>query len=266
MSKRKRIKLVFFIIGFIFLSMNFAQAVEWMQNGEIIIPDRTSEAIKIDGDLNEKAWSNAPISKEFLTFYPVYGDKLEQKTKIWMVYDSQNLYFGFMCYDTEPNKIKTSICQRDKMYNVDDWVGVIIDSMGNKQTCFEFYVNPSGIQTDFLNSASGGNNMEADFIWESASKITSEGYQVEMCIPLESIRFKSGKEVKMGVFFSRHISRLGAVGAWPEVKAGHTGFHAMVTAIYRGLKNRLKLEVLPNFTYSRNVERKSAGKWWENKK
>ncbi len=59
------IKLVFFIIGFTFLSINFAQAVELMQNGEIIIPDRTSEAIKIDGDLNEKAWSNAPIQVVF---------------------------------------------------------------------------------------------------------------------------------------------------------------------------------------------------------
>jgi len=263
MSKCRRIKFVFFIMGFTFLSINFAQAVDLRQNEEIVFPDRTSEAIKIDGDLNEKVWSNAPISKEFLTFYPVYGKKMGQKTNIWMVYDSQNLYFGFRSYDTEPNKIKTSICQRDKMYTKDDWIGVIIDSMGNKQTCFEFYVNPSGIQTDFLNSASGGNNMEADFVWESAGKITDEGYQVEICIPLESIRFKSGKEVKMGIFFARHISRLGIVGAWPEVKAGHTGFHAMTTAIYRGLKDRLRLELLPNFTYSRNVERVSDDEWGE---
>ncbi len=262
MSERKRIKFVFSIFGFIFISINFVQAVELLQNEEIIIPDRTSEVIKIDGDLDEKVWSNAPISKEFLTYFPVYGEKLGQKTKIWMVYDSQNLYFGFKCYDIEPNKIKTSISKRDNIGR-DDWVGVLIDTMGTKQTSYEFYVNPSGIQADYLNSGVGGVDGAPDFVWQSAGKITGEGYQVEISIPLESIRYKSGKEVKMGILFTRNISRLGTAGAWPEIKAGQTDLNCMAAAIYKDLKYRLKLEVLPNFTYSRDVERVSADAWGE---
>ncbi|MGD2085219.1 MAG: DUF5916 domain-containing protein [Candidatus Aminicenantes bacterium] len=38
----------------------------------------------------------------------------------------------------------------------------------------------------------------------------------------------------------------------------------MATILYKNLKNRLKLEVLPNFTYSRNVEREDANNWGEN--
>jgi hypothetical protein len=256
----KRTKLTIGIIGCLFLSINFGRAVELLENGEIIIPDKTFEAIKIDAELSEKVWSNAPISKKFMTLFPLYGEVLGQETEVWTAYDSQNLYFAVKCFDTEPEKIKTKISKRDNTSR-DDWIGVLIDTMGNRQTSYEFYVNPSGIQSDFLNSAVSGVDKAPDFVWQSAGKITNKGYQVEICIPLESIRFKSGKEVKMGILFVRNISRLGTVGAWPEIKAGQTDFNFMATIIYRDLKKRLKMEVLPNFTYSRNVERENVDSW-----
>jgi hypothetical protein len=112
MSKtKKRIEFVSFIFGFIFLSIN-VRAVELLENGKVIIPDRISEVIKIDGNLNEKVWSNEAISKEFFTFYPVVGEILDHKTKVWMAYDNHNLYFAFKCLDSEPGKIKTSISRR----------------------------------------------------------------------------------------------------------------------------------------------------------
>lgn len=257
-----RIKLMFFVIGIIIFSYDCVQAVELLENGKIIIPDRTSEVIKIDGDLSEKVWSKTAISETFVTYAPVYGERLSQKTKVWAAYNSQNLYFGFKCYDTEPNKIKTSISKRDNNSR-DDWIGVLIDAMGNKQTSYEFYVNPSGIQADYLNSAVSGMDKSPDFVWESAGKITNDAYQVELCIPLESIRYKSGEDVRMGILFVRKISRLGTVGAWPEIKPGQTDFNFMAEVIYKNLEKSLNLEILPNFTYSRNVERDNAGAWGE---
>jgi hypothetical protein len=138
-----------------------------------------------------------------------------------MAYDNQNLYFAFKCLDNEPNKIKTSISRRDTVASSDDSIGVVIDVMGNRQTSYEFYVNPDGIQEDGLTSAVNGWSYDTapDFVWESAGKIVDDGYQVELCIPLESIRFKSGKEVKMGIMFARNISRLGKAGSWPGIDA-----------------------------------------------
>ncbi|MGD2086639.1 MAG: DUF5916 domain-containing protein [Candidatus Aminicenantes bacterium] len=256
---RRYIHLIFVIAGVI-LFVSSTGAVELTENGKVIIPDRTSEAIKIDGDLSESIWSKTAISEDFITYKPVYGEILGQETKIWMAYNSDSLYFAFKCYDNEPARIKTSITQRDKMFN-DDWVAVLIDSMGNKQTSYEFYVNPNGIQGDNLNSAVTGTDLAPDFVWESAGKLTSDGYQVEICIPLESIRFKSGKEIKMGILLLRSISRLGTGATWPETEPGQTDFNFMATVIYKDLKNQLKLEVLPNFTYSRSVERENAESW-----
>jgi hypothetical protein len=253
-----------FIIGILFLSIHIVQAVELQQKeGEkIIIPDRTSEAIKIDGELSENIWTDSvPLSEEFKTFYPLYGNTLGKATKVWMAYDNKNLYFAFMCYD-DPGKVKTSICQRDKMIN-DDMVIVLLDAMGNRQSCYEFYVNPSGIQGDSLNSVVTGTNLAPDFVWESAARRTGEGYQVEIAIPLDTIRFKGGKEVKMGVLFMRKILHLGAAGTWPEIGPGQTEHNFMAPVIYSDLKPHLALEVLPNFTYSRNTERKNPDEWEE---
>jgi hypothetical protein len=256
----KQIRLLILVIGIIISSINLVQAVELRQGGKIVIPDRISEVIKIDGDLNEEVWNQASLSKDFITYQPVYGEVLAQKTEVWMAYDSESLYFAFKCYDSEPNKIKTSISQRDKMYN-DDWVAVLIDTMGNKQTSYEFYVNPNGIQGDNLNSAITGLDDAPDFVWESTGKITEDGYQVEIRIPLESIRFRSGKEVQMGILLLRNITRLGAAGAWPETEPGQTDFNFMVKAIYNDLKPIQKLEVLPNFTYSKNDDRANMDSW-----
>ncbi|MCX6582231.1 MAG: DUF5916 domain-containing protein [Candidatus Aminicenantes bacterium] len=252
--------ILFFMSVFLFIANGFVGALELQQDGKIILPDRSTETIKIDGDLNENIWTNPPLAEDFHTYLPVYGEKLNQATLVWMAYDHRNLYFAFKCWDNEPDKIKTSIAQRDKMFR-DDWVAVLLDAMGNNQTSYEFYVNPNGIQGDNLNSAVTGTDNAPDFVWESAGKVTKEGYQVEIRIPLESIRFKSGREVKMGLLLLRNISRLGVGATWPQTQPGQTDFNFMATLVYKDLAYRLKLELLPNFTYSRDVERESKDTW-----
>ena len=61
---------LFYIAAMIFLSASthFVHAVELLEEGNIIVPDRTSEAIKIDGDLSEHIWSSASISENFFAF------------------------------------------------------------------------------------------------------------------------------------------------------------------------------------------------------
>lgn len=235
-------------------------AVRLSEKEKIILPDKVSHGIKIDGELNEELYTGPPINKTFKSFIPDYGEPLPQETKIWAAYDPGNLYFAFKCYDTEPHKIKTTISQRDKISR-DDYIGILLDAVGNKQAGYEFSINPNGVQLDALNSAVSGWDLAPDFVWESAGKIVDDGYQVEVRIPLESIRFKSGKKVKMGILFFRHISRSGVAGSWPERKPGQTEFNFMAEIVYRGLERGLKLEILPNITYSQDKERESENTW-----
>ncbi|TKJ33480.1 hypothetical protein CEE39_03870 [bacterium (candidate division B38) B3_B38] len=260
----KREFLFFLIIAQVFLYQSLEGVIFYaeqeIESDKILMPVRVSVPPKIDGSLDDEVWQSPPLAKEFISYFPLYGEVLAQKTVVWLAYDSKNLYFAFKCYDTEPDKIKTSITKRDNMFS-DDWVGLSLDSMGNKQSAYDLCVNSNGIQGDNMRSAVGGEDVSPDFVWYSAGELTDEGYQAEISIPLKSIRFKSGQEVKMGILFWRRISRLGISGSWADIKPGYGLFNMQASVIYRDLKSPLNLELLPSFTYGRNDTRENPDSW-----
>jgi hypothetical protein len=267
MKIKAKVRIFFVLMTFVFCLSNVwagpaRQAPPPPAADDVLSPAKTSVRPKIDGILDDKAWQKAPLEKDFISYSPVFGEKLPYKTLVWMVSDSKNLYFAFRCYDPEPQKIKTSITKRDDIFS-DDWVGLSLDSLGTHQTAYAFYVNSHGIQGDMLNSAVRGEDLSPDFVWESAGRSTEQGYEVEIRIPLESIGFKRGKEVKMGVLFRRYISRLSLEGAWPEIEPGQSVFNTHTSIVYKGIKKPLKLELLPSITYSSNRERLNLLQWGE---
>ncbi len=229
---------------------------------ELIISPAVETPIRIDGVLDEEVWQQAPLSREFITFHPMVDRPLGVATDIWTAYSGKCLYFAFHCHDDRPGQIKTSVARHDNSSG-DDWIGVVLDPLDNRQSSVEFYVNPSGCQTDGLTSAVDGSNFDPspDYVWQSAGRIVADGYIVEMAIPLESLRYKSGERVRMGIIFMRHVNRLGAMGAWPELKAGASQFNAMTAIEYRDLRKGLVLEVLPNFTLNRDRVRVNDREW-----
>jgi hypothetical protein len=227
---------------------------------EILIPS-TSVAPLIDGDLSDGTWEGAKMKTgDWVTYNPVRGENLPQKTEVWMTYDDRNLYVAFRCLDPEPNRLKTSISRRDSLFR-DDWVGLSLDAMFAGQTSYDMFVNPSGVQGDILTSSASGEDMSPDWVWESAGKVTDEGYNVEIRLPLQSIRFKSGSEVKMGILFWRRVSRLGSSVSWPAIPSGKSVFECHATAVLGELKQPLTLELIPSVTYSAGQDLESPGRW-----
>ncbi len=215
----------------------------------------------IDGSLNEAAWETQPLPlSEWLTYNPAYGQTMAQKTVVWMAYDKNNLYIAFRCLDPEPDKIKTSIARRDTLWN-DDWIGISLDALGSGQSSYDLFVNPSGIQGDILNTSTKGEDTSPDWVWESAGRKTSAGYEVEMRIPLKSIRFRSGDEVRMGVIFWRRVSRLGISASWPDLPRGQSIFTRYAPLLFHNLKQGMTLEAIPNLTYSLHQSRETADRW-----
>ena len=222
------------------------------------------ERIRVDGRLDEAVWRGAPLSHAFVTFSPAYGLPLGESTLVWVAYDRDHLYFAFRCIDARPDRIKTSIARRDQSGG-DDWIGVVIDTLNQRQSSAEFYANPSGIQTDGVTSAvnSFRLNTAVDFVWQSAGRITAQGYDMEFAIPLRNLRFRGGDRVIMGMSFMRYINRLGRMGSWPEIKAGKTQFNAMAVVEFRNLRSHRKLDLLPSLTAGRIRQQDYDGGWGE---
>ena len=46
---------------------------------------------------------------DWLSYNPLHGTAIPQRTRVWVGYDSRYLYFAFQCDDPEPSRIKTSL-------------------------------------------------------------------------------------------------------------------------------------------------------------
>jgi hypothetical protein len=215
----------------------------------------------IDGVLDDAAWQHPPIeTTEWLSYNPLYGDKIAQHTTVWVAYDNDYFYFAFKCDDPEPRGIKTSIARRDNVWN-DDWVGLSLDSLGTGQLSYHMMVNPSGVQMDMLNSIAGGEDQAPDWIWDSAGRLTETGYAVEIRLPLQSIHFNGGHNLHMGILFWRRISRIGVSVAWPALEPGKWVFEKHASLIIPELQPRPPREVIPSTTFSRNQEKSTPTRW-----
>ena len=221
-----------------------------------IDPVRATEPPAIDGRLDDAVWAQAPALPEtdWLSYNPLNGDRIAQTTEVRVAYDDRNLYFSFRCLDPEPDKVRGTLSRRDNVWN-DDWVGLSLDSVGNGQASYDLFVNPLGVQGDILNTPSAGENSAPDFVWESAGRRTEQGYEAEIRVPLTTVRFVSGAEVKMNVLFWRRVSRLGMSVSWPDVPAGRSFIERQATMLLHDLKRPLTLEVMPSATYSRHETR-----------
>ena len=172
---------------------------------------RAAQPPIIDGALNDEVWQRAALPLgEWLSYQPNRGDKMpaELRTEVKIAYDDRNIYLAIHCFDHEPAKIRTTISKRDSAFN-DDWIAMSLDSAGTGQTAYHLFVNPSGVQMDAINTSASGEQFDADVVWYSVGKVVNDGYIVEIQLPLQTLRFSGGDQVRMGLVFFRKISRMG---------------------------------------------------------
>jgi hypothetical protein len=82
-----------------------------------------------------------------------------------------------------------------------------------------------------------------------------------MRVPLESIRFHGGSDVRMGVLFFRHNSRMGVSWSWPAIAPGQWVFETHAPLVFSELHQPRVLEVIPSATVSRNQTREATESW-----
>jgi Domain of unknown function (DUF5916)/Carbohydrate family 9 binding domain-like len=222
---------------------------------------RVQQPPVIDGVLDDDAWRGGPVETgEWLSYNPLYGSKIPQQTKVWIAHDSNYIYFAFQCDDPEPERIKTSITRRDNIWQ-DDWVGLSLDALGTGQLSYHLLVNPSGVQLDMLNSASGGEDQSPDYVWDSAGRRNQAGYAVEIRLPLQTIRFHGSQDVRMGILFWRRVSRSGFSVAWPPLEPSKWVFDKHASLSFGDLQPRLTREVIPSTTFASNQDKGSPSHW-----
>ncbi len=219
---------------------------------------------EIDGILNDEAWGNAAVYTDFISYSPDFNQLMPEKTTAYISYDSENLYFAFKCFDSEPEKIVGTIRNRDEIKS-EDWVCLNLDTQNDQQSLIALYINPYGIQLD-ASYAAGKEDLSTDLVWYSAAKINEEGYVVEIMIPFKSLRFSDKEPVTMGVVLERRICRYSTQGTYPPLNPdqGMDFLNQMMEISMTGVGHYRLFEAIPAFTYSYRDSR-TGGEWGKGK-
>jgi len=159
----------------------------------------------------------------FTEAQPQDGATPTQHTDAYIGYDKQNLYVVWVCFDSQPGKIRAHMARREDIYQ-DDFVELTLDTFHDERHGLQFANNPLGIQADAL-WTEGGNGPDTswDTVWNSSGRVTRQGYIVLQEIPFRSLRFRPLPHQVWGVTFVRYIARNDEYDFWPQVKASISG-------------------------------------------
>ncbi len=149
---------------------------------------RINSEIAVDAILDEPFWSEALLMTLDYEVEPGENIPPPVRTEILIVYDETGIYFAFKCYDADPSRIRARYNDRDRSWG-DDWIGIFLDTFNSGRRDYGYICNPFGIQTDMIESEEGSDHAW-DAIWDSAGRITDEGYIVEVAIPFNSLSFQ----------------------------------------------------------------------------
>ena len=130
------------------------------------------------------------------------------KTTAWVTYDDRYFYIAVKCDDPDPRKIRAPYVDRDNVIGTDDNVAIFLDTRNDRRSAVEIRVNPRGIQGDAMfNDANGNEDFSPDFFYDTAARITAEGWQAEVRIPFSTLRYPKADPQTWGVLLWRNYPR-----------------------------------------------------------
>lgn len=187
-----------------------------------------AEMLKISGFMQRDPKDGAPIS---------------QRTEVYLGYTNENLYVVCLCFDADPNKIRTHMVRRE-LINDDDQFGFVLDTFHDRKNGVFFYANPYGVQQDGIWNDLNEPDYSYDMLWNSQGRVNSQGYVLWFEIPFRSLRFSRESMQTWGIFFERDIRRNFEFSFYPRITSNAQGF----------LTQESQMDGMSNISPGRNMQ------------
>lgn len=229
---------------------------------------RLAASTSVDGVLDEPVWKQAAVLTGFSAYLPLDNRPADDSTEILVWYNASEVYFGIRAFESH-GPVHATLAARDRT-DSDDNVQLLLDPFNDRRRAFVFGVNPFGVQSDGMRTDAtsaptprgqtfGGSppaniDLNPDFVFESKGRVVPGGYEVEVRIPLKSIRFQ-GSDVQTWSFQAlRFVQHSGYQQTWTRTSRGSAAFltqSGRLTGI-QGLRRDMVVEVNPEFTAARS--------------
>lgn len=178
-------------------------AIDWDRMKEIAprgyVCYRPTEAPKIDGKLDDAAWSDAPWTEEFADIEGPAKPKPRHRTRAKMLWDDEHFYIAAQL--DEPH-VWATLVEHDAVIFHDNDFEVFIDPNGDNHEYFELELNSLNTTWDLFLPKPYKDGGSADNSFEFAGMKTAvhvqgtlndardkdEGWSVEIAIPWSAMR------------------------------------------------------------------------------
>ena len=220
--------------------------------GKVVRAIRVEESPVLDGNLDELLWRQVPVISDFLQRDPREGEPATEKTEVKIIYTDTAIYFGVVCYDSEPERIIAKERARDDTLQTDDTFEIILDTFHNRKDGFLFRTNPLGTKFEsWITEEGRRQNANWDENWGVAANITEVGWVLEIEIPFRSIRMLNKEEQLWGIDFKRNITRKNEEVIWSNYRRNFDFIEVSQAGDLVGLRDlssELRLRIKPYVT------------------
>ncbi|MFP5378968.1 MAG: DUF5916 domain-containing protein, partial [Vicinamibacteria bacterium] len=195
------------------------------------VATRIADAPRIDGVLDESFWATLTPIADFVQRDPVDGGYPSERTEVRIAYDEHALYFGFHLFDSDPSAIRAHTLHRGGQIGFDDHIVIGLDTFNDRRNGYIFEINALGTQDDaiFTDESIEGEDWNWDGVYRSETRITDEGWTLEVEIPFTTIRFPREQALEMGLLIYRSIRRKNENVYWPHLPATYRGRYAQAS-------------------------------------
>ena len=196
-------------------------------------------AIRLDGVLNEDAWTGAVPVSGFVQSEPFEGQPASERTEVRVVYDDENLYVGAYLFDSDPSGIIVNDIRKDFGGDDQDSFSVLLDTFADRRNGYVFIVNAEGARADRQIANEGREiNISWDAPWQAATQRVADGWTVEMAIPFRALRSDGRGSTDWGINFSRGIRRKNEVVFWSPIPRAYNLARVSLAGNLAGLATR----------------------------
>ncbi len=177
---------------------------------------RIAEEIKVDGVLDEPAWQNVEPIRELYQIQPDEGEPMTQPSEVRILYDDKKLYFGFVFFEMEIDKLVANDMRRDSEgLRSNDYGFLLLDTYNDRRNAVFFRFTPmSGMEDTAVSNSGSSRNGSWDIVWECRCKINPDNWTAELAVPFSQLRFERSEVMSWGLNFGREIARSSEIGAW----------------------------------------------------
>src|SRR5712671_717867 len=224
---------------------------------------RIAADVTVDGNLDEPVWQQAALLTGFSEFSPHDGIAAADSTHVLVWYSPTAMYFGIRAYEPH-GAVHATLADRDKIAS-DDNVQILLGTFHDHRQAYVFGVNPLGVQMDGTIVEQGqvltggwtptlagrvAPDLSQDFVFSSKGRLTDYGYEIEIRIPLKSLKYQSADVQTWDLNIVREVQHSGAEDTWVPAKRANTSFLGQSGTIdgLNGLSRGLVLDMNPSVT------------------